>query len=111
MFDIKKWVAKVTTALSNLNTIYTIVHSTSGVFTLNRSTGFYKDVTITVPSGYTLVGAVGFSSAHNQAVGIGGCIKYSNSVIRVSGRNHATATDFTDMTVTVDALCVKTPIV
>lgn len=99
-----------TLGAARLPDLVKIVSGTTSAFSLAGGAGFYKDVSISVPSGYTLVGCVGANSAHNQAVYIGSMYKSDTNKIRVSGRNSGTSA-FSDMTVTAYGLCVNSNVV
>lgn len=79
------------------------VSATSAKFSVNADATYYKDVALTAPSGYELVGCIGATTAHNQAGYIGGMFKSATNTIRVSGKNNASS-NWTDMTVTVYGL-------
>lgn len=99
-----------TLGAARLPDLVKIVSGTTSAFSLAGGAGFYKDVSISVPSGYTLVGCVGANSSHNQAVYIGSMYKSDTNKIRVSGRNSGTSA-FSDMTVTVYGLCINSNVV
>lgn len=94
-----------TIAGARLPVMFKTVSASTGTFSLAAGVGFDKTVTISVPSGYELVGCVGFSSNHSQLCFIGGAWKSSSTAIRITGRNSTTATSWTDLNVTVYALC------
>lgn len=88
-----------------LPVIFKTVSNTCAKFTLNAGSGGYKNIELSIPSGYELVAAIGVTSSHNQAVNVGGLYRANNHSITVTYRNN-TSTNLTDMTYTVHGLCV-----
>lgn len=85
--------------------MFKTVSATCAKFTLNANAGNYKNIALSIPSGYELVGPIGVTSSHNQAVKIGALYRANATSITVAfGSNSSSA--FTDMTYTVYGLCV-----
>lgn len=117
MLSIKRLIVKVLSLLLSLSTskldageLIQIVSAPSSTISVNANKGFYVDTPITVPTGYVLIGCVGFTSTHNQACNTGSAYKYTSTSIRVSGMNNSSS-NWTDLKFTVHALCVRSDIV
>lgn len=59
----------------------------TSTFTNTANGSYSKDLTLTVPSGYELVGIVGVNQTHNEANTINAAYRTGSNVIRVVGRN------------------------
>ena len=89
---------------ARLPVIFKTVSNTCATFTLNAGSSNYKNITLSIPDGYDLIGPIGVTSSHNQAVNVGGLYRANNGSISVTFRNNSGA-NLTDMTFTVYGLC------
>ena len=88
-----------------LNNFIAVVSATSGKFSINSGQTYSREVTVSLPSGFELVGCIGFNTSHNQAAYVGSARRTDSNKITVSGKN-TSSNDFNDMTVTVVGLAV-----
>lgn len=100
MLDIKKILTKILTRL-HTNTVVT-VDKTSAAKSIGANAAGYIDMTITVPSGYELIGIIQLTSNASAAVPITWQITSSTNV-RVYYRNITGSS--VSQTVSVTALC------
>ena len=82
----------------------------TGAFSLAASSGFEKNITVTVPEGYTFVGTLGVNSNHNQSVWLGRWRRGDASTINIAGKN-ATSSAFSDLNITVYTLYIRSDLV
>lgn len=102
-----------TLPVARLPVLFKKTSTTSSAQTLNYNSG--KTVTITIPtqSGYELLGVIGVNTNHAYATSIGAFTSNATNntaSVAVTNRNTSASGNFTDLTVTVYCLWVRTNI-
>ena len=92
--EIMDYVADVFNATTPL---LKVASQATGNFTIAASSEFARSMTASPPTGYKLLGVVGFNSNHNQSVWFG-AVTSSGSTITLSGRNVGTSAQTTNIT-------------
>ena len=103
--DMKSWLG-----ITGIDSLVKVVSATSSEISISAGGNHTYAPTLTIPSGYTLVGALGAKfTANNANLSSGALYKYSDNQIAVNVVNHGSSAR--SVAVTTYGLCVRTAFV